>query len=245
MSFGISISDVLSLIQLTNAAIEGWKDACGRYASVTTDLIVLHTLLGRVQEEVNHPGSQFLRNATDARGWETLFKSCRSTVKKLEDIVHKRSSLGTNHKRNWDRIRMGYKNLDDLNTELVKRTTSLAAFVSVLGMSSGSRIENDLLPELTRKIDDLAALSRKGNGTVCTTWTKYDDDDKEVWREVRRDFRNSGFSGSVLHQHSAALKTYLARLQREGAFDEDGPISEEERSLKRSSKSSYPFIKAE
>ncbi|KAI9687502.1 MAG: hypothetical protein M1822_002112, partial [Bathelium mastoideum] len=53
--------------------------------------------------------------------------------------------------------------------------------------------------------------------------TSYSNDDKAIWGEFRRDFINSGFRSSEIRQYSAALKTYLYRLQREGMLDEDGP----------------------
>jgi hypothetical protein len=231
MSFGFSIGDIISLVQVTSRSIEGWNSACGRYATVTEDLINLQHLLQRIEDEAKAPDSLLLKNAADAEGWKHLFKSCQTTVAELDAILIKYKSLGTNRRKNWDRIRLGTENLDHIHAELVKKTSSLSAFVSVLGLSSQGRIENTLLPELIRKVDQLVVLNQKGTASVNTAWTDYVDDDKDVWREFTRDLRSSGFSGSVIHQHRAALKTYLARLQREGKLDEDSPVEEEEEAV--------------
>ncbi|KAJ4303527.1 hypothetical protein N0V90_002423 [Kalmusia sp. IMI 367209] len=222
MSFGFSISDIITLTKLTTRTYNGWKKACGEYASITCDLDVLQTLLMRVEAEAKAPNSLFARNPDNLRGWRTLYKSCRSLIAELEEILNKYKSLGTSRRRNWDRIRMSNKNLDSLSIQLVKRTASLSAFVSVLGISSQGRLENEVFPELLQRMDHIAAQIKNGNASSSTALTAYDSDDKAVWREFRRDMINAGIRSGDIHKYSAALKTYLARLQREGLLDEEG-----------------------
>jgi hypothetical protein len=221
MSFGISISDIITLTQLTTRTYNGWKKACGEYAIITSDLAVLQTLLMRVEAEAETPNSLFARNPDDLKGWKTLNKSCRSLVTELEEVINKYKSLGTSRRRTWDRIRMGNKNLDSLSRQLVRQTAGLSAFVSVLGMSSQGRVENEVFPELLQRMDHIAAQIRNGNASNSTALTTYDNDDKAVWREFRRDMIGAGIRSSDIHKYSAALKTYLSRLQREGLLDED------------------------
>jgi hypothetical protein len=148
MSFGFSVSDIVMLAQLTARTYDGWKKACGDYASITCDLVVLQTLLQRMETEAKAPNSLFTRNADDLRGWKSLSKGCRNVVAELEDILDKYQSLGTSRRKNWDRIRLGNKNLDSLGQQLVNRTASLAAFASIVGVSSQARVENQVFPEL-------------------------------------------------------------------------------------------------
>ncbi|KAI9783533.1 MAG: hypothetical protein M1839_003703 [Geoglossum umbratile] len=225
MSFGFSISDIITLTQLITRTYNGWKKACGEYASITGDLAVLQTLLMRVKAEAEAPNSLFSRNPDDLKGWKTLYKSCRSLVAELEEILNKYKSLGTNRRRTWDRIRMGNKNLDSLSRQLVKQTAGISAFVSVLGMSSQGRVENKVFPELLQRMDHIAEQIRNGNASSSTALTTYDNDDKAVWREFRRDMIGVGIRSSDIHKYSAALKTYLSRLQREGLLDEEEPLN--------------------
>jgi tetratricopeptide (TPR) repeat protein len=231
MSFGFSIGDIIILTQLTTRAYNGWKNACGDYAGITCDLAVLQTLLLRIQAEVEAPNSLFAQHPDDIRGWETISKSCRSVVKELEDIVKKYKSLSTSRRKNWDKIRMGNENLDDLNAQLVKRIASLAAFASVLGISSQGRLENEAFPKLLQKVDGIAAQLRKGNGTVSTALSAYENDDKQVWREFRRDMIGAGIRSSEIRRYSPALKTYITRLQREGLLDEEVPLTPNEEKI--------------
>jgi hypothetical protein len=225
MSFGFSIGDAVVLAQLTKQVYDGWKSACGDYANITGSLASLQTLLARVEAEAQAPNSIFTKSPEDLQGWETVSGDCRSVVTELKEIVSKYKSLGTSRRRNWDRIRMSHTDLDNINSQLVKSTTSISAYLSILGLSSQGRVENELLPELLRRIDNVAAQVRKGNSTIRSTMTMStcDGDDKTLWREFRRDLLRNGFRGRDVKRHSIALQTYLGQLQRNGRLDEDVP----------------------
>ncbi|KAF2177511.1 hypothetical protein K469DRAFT_602827 [Zopfia rhizophila CBS 207.26] len=221
MSFGISISDVITLVQLTSRTYNGWKSACGDYADITSDLAVFQALMVRFAAEAQAPNSLLAREPDDLRGWKRLSKGCRSLLTELEGALKRYKSLGTSRRRNWERIRFGCRNLDSLRQQLVTKTTSLSAYMSVLGISSQGRIENETLPQLLGRVNDIAAQIGKGNASVVSCFTSYDDDDKAVWREFRRDLIQSGFRSADIRKYSAALKTHLGRLQRSGYLDEE------------------------
>jgi hypothetical protein len=223
MSFGFSISDIIALTKLVTRTYDGWKKACGEYTGITHDLGVLGMLLMRVEAEAKAPTSLFAHNPDDIRGWKTLSKSCQTLVAELAEVLNKYKSLGTSRRRNWDKIRLGNKNLDGLSQQLIKQIASISAFVSVLGISSQGRVENEVFPELLQRMDHIAAQIRAGNASSSTALTTYDNDDKAVWREFRRDMISVGIRSRDIHRYSAALKTYLARLQREGLLDEEEP----------------------
>jgi hypothetical protein len=225
MSFGFSIGDIILLTQLTTRAYNGWKTACGNYAGITCDLAVLQTLLLQIHAEVEAPNSLFAQYPDDIRGWETISRSCLLVVKELENVVKKYKSLSTSRRKNWDRIRMGNTNLEGLSVQLTKRLASLAAFASVLGISSQGRLQTEAFPKLLEKVDSLAARLRKGDGTVSTALSGYENDDKDIWREFRRDMIISGIRSSDIRKYSPALKTYITRLQREGLLVEEIPVT--------------------
>jgi hypothetical protein len=120
---------------------------------------------------------------------------------------------------------MGNEDMGSLSRELAKKTASIAAFLSVIGISSHRRVENEVFPQLLRRIDDLAIQIRKGNGTIksTTTWTTYEGDDKTLWREFRRDLVKTGFRGRDVQKYKIAIQTYLGQLQRDGKLDEEFP----------------------
>jgi hypothetical protein len=225
MSFGFSIGDAVILAQLTTRAYNGWKNACGDYANITGNLAGLQTLLARIQTEAQKPNSLFMKHSDELSKWSTLFQGCQPVVFKLEEVVNKQGRLGTSRQRNWDKIRMACRNLKHINRELIEKTASISAYLSVLGISSQGRIEYELFPELLRRMDEVAAQMKEGNSTVQSTMTMttYDGDEKPLWREFRRDLLGNGFTGEDVKKHSVDLQTYLRQLQRDGALDESVP----------------------
>jgi hypothetical protein len=229
MSFGFSPSDIVALIQLTTRAYNGWKNACGTYTSITDDLSVLQSLLSRIHHEANQDSSVFNQDTGDLDIWQELQDGCKQVVLDLENVVNKYKGLSRSRGRNWDRIRLGTKDLSELSRRLANRTSSISAFVSTLGMSSQGRVEHKLLPELIQKVDDIAAQIRAGTESTRSVrsarsaWTEYEGDDKQIWREFRRSLITSGFRGSDVHKYSAALQLHLFRLNREGMLEEEIP----------------------
>jgi hypothetical protein len=236
MSFGFSVGDIITLTQLTTRIYNGWKNACGEYGDITSNLAVLRTLLMRIEAEAQAPNSLIARDAEDFGGWKTLYESCHTLVVELEEVLDKYKSLSTNRRKNWDRIRLGNRNLDGLNKRLVGKTTSLSAYISVLGISSQGRVENEIFPELLQKIDHMATQMRRRNSSIRSTLTTYEGDDKAVWREFRRELIGTGIRSREIHKYSAALKTYLSRLQRDGLLDEEVPLERDKDRL------AHPYI---
>lgn len=224
MSFGFSISDVVSLVQITSKVCDGWRTACGEHSSIAADLAVLKLLLRRIEQEAASPTSVFSSNMEDLNDWKVLSGDCASSVADLGGVVDKYKSLSTDRRKNWDRIRLGCANLQAMQDKLVKRTSRLSAYVSILGISSQGRVENEALPSILLRIDSLAAQMRKGNASIRTThstWTQYDGDDLQLWREFRRNLIKCGFRGRDIKHYSPALRTYLARLHRDGILEEE------------------------
>ena len=57
----------------------------------------------------------------------------------------------------------------------------------------------------------------KAEGSVFTT---YPDDDKGVWRELRRELNREGFSSNVIHQNKKIIKAYIQELGSRGVLDD-------------------------
>ncbi|KAJ5733615.1 hypothetical protein N7493_002401 [Penicillium malachiteum] len=74
------------------------------------------------------------------------------------------------------------------------------------------------LPSL---VNELRAFLRRGRNqgsdtaSIASVMTNYDDDDKLVWREFRRDLIKLGFSSSDIRKHAPDLKTHLHNLRND------------------------------
>lgn len=237
MSFGFSPSDVISLINLVTKTYRGWKSACGEYADITESLNALSIILERIDSEARKPKSALVRSVKDAKNLKGVLSNVHVTVRDLHVVVDHYKSLGLKKSRqsNWERICLGVKNLDTLRVKLGQHVATVTAYLEAVGLGSLARIETglDVLPEIKRVVDALAADLRAGRreGSIMTT---YEDDEKEVWKQFRRELIGEGMTSSVIHKHKPRIVLYLRSLAEEGLLEEDAPSedgSEEQTSV--------------
>ena len=236
MSFGVSITDIITLAQLTHGVYKRWHAACGDYAEITADLELLKTLLESVQEEAESSDSVLSRDDKHGAQWTQLSKRCTITVTEIGSVLDKYRDLTREPTivARWRRIQVATSSeLPRLNRQLTSTTERISVFVGMIGFKSQMRIEKKMLPMMAQLVDEAAAKIRKGNGS---TWTVYADDDVDVWRQFRRDLRMRGFTSKDIKYNSEALKAYISQLKDNGLLEEESPhdlISEEPNSEER------------
>ncbi|SMQ46901.1 unnamed protein product [Zymoseptoria tritici ST99CH_3D7] len=224
MSFGFSPSDIVTLVNLAHKTYRGWKTACGDYADITSSLDGLLVLLERIENEAEQPHTALIRSRKDRDNVRDIISACTATIQELSSIISRYRSLGLGKSRekNWEKICFGSKNLDSLKAKLVQHQSALSAYLSAVGLSSLTRIEQDLhaLPDRIQKtVDGLAAEIRAGRreGSVMTT---YDDDEKDVWRQFRRELIGDGMRSSFVHRYKPQIRRYLRDLADDGLLEE-------------------------
>ena len=241
MSFGFSPSDVIALINLTAKTYQGWRDACGDYADVTGTLHSLQIILRRVdahfktRQEANIASgpSAAERLASEQADLERVVGACNGAVKELDTVVRKYKSLSTSRRRNWDRIRLGNKDLSKLRIRLNQHVTDLSAFLLTVELESIDVIGQNVaaLPDVILQgvsvavgnlIGSHTADNRSARGSVMTN---YEDDDKQVWRQFRRELVQSGVKSEDIKKHRHALHDFLASITapNTATVDEETP----------------------
>ena len=224
MSFGFSVSDFMALIQLTTRTYQGWKKACGEYTDITKELNSLKIILSRVAVEIQAPTS-LTHHDHDLGQLQALSSNCRDIVSQLEAVVSSYQGIVIKSRRsNWDRIQFSQKNLGGLREKLTLQIATLGTYLDVLGVSAIGRVENSVreLPQMKKVIDGLAADIRAGRreGSAMTT---YENDEKEVWRQFRRELIAEGFSSESLKKTSGLLRNYVREVTEAGLLDEEVP----------------------
>ena len=224
MSFGLSLSDITNLIQLTARTYRGWKKACGSHADIIQDLESLKIVLSRVVREVKVSSSSSLHNDKDLRQLKAIVRNCRDVVSQLEYVVSKYKDIATSRRSNWNRIRFGQKNLGGLRDKLMVQVIALGTYLETLGISTLGHVESSVkvLPEMKRVIDSIAEDIRAGRreGSVMTT---HEHDEKQVWQQFRRELIAVGFTSKQLKMVKVELCRYLQELVEAGLLDEDMP----------------------
>ena len=233
MSFGFSVSDITDLIQLTTRTYRGWERTCGEYAEVTHDLKNLNIFLSLVANEVEASTSLLLHYDRNLIYLQYIIFNCWRTVIQLEAIISKDDGIVTSRRDNWNRIRFGQKNLNCIRTKLGIEISTLGTYFDAIGVSAMGPIDNGLneLPDrlkigMLKVIDCLAGDIRAGR-RESFIMTTYEDDEKEVWRQFRRELISEGFSSENLKKTKGHLRKYVTRMAEAGLLDEEVPEESE------------------
>ena len=222
MSFGFSITDITALIQLTTRTYQGWKRACGEYADITGELNNLHIILSRVGDEFKALTSLLLHRDQDRNQLKNIASNCQQVVVQLKAIVLEYDGIAESRRSNWDRIRFGQKNLGGIREKLVSQVSALGAYLSVLNVSAIGRMDNKI-DGLTGKVTvGFAAANRIGRrrDSIMTTYT---GDEKQVWRQFRRELISEGFSSANLKKTSGQLHECVRNMAEAGLLDKGVP----------------------
>ena len=79
------------------------------------------------------------------------------------------------------------------------------------------------LKEIKEAVNGITAhfiAKDRSEGSVLTT---YPDDDKAIWKELRREMIRDGFSSSVIGKHKHLIKAYVGELGARGMLDDADP----------------------
>ena len=241
MSFGYSVGDAILLTQLAWKTVQNTRKACGEHDELTQEVLGLHIVLRRLEQEISKPESPLNRSGDAYKEEiEITIRGCSKLLRVLDNILEKYNRLSEEEKswrKLWQKIRFGngeIADLQDLRSKMVTNTSALSLTLNMASLGSLGRIEQQMkgdLQEIKIAINGNAArLIAKSNGEGSIL-TSYANDDKSVWKEFRRDLCRDGFSSSDLKKHRALIMAYIKELGDRGLFDEtygDGLKSVEE-----------------
>jgi hypothetical protein len=126
----------------------------------------------------------------------------------------------------WEKVRFGSTELDQLGAtrvKLISHKSNLTLFLDTIQLHQNETMQATLdnhggqLDRILDKVDGIAARMGQHNGSIMTS---YDDDDKEVWKQFRRELVAEGFSSDVLTQHKDVLRAYIREIDQKGLLEE-------------------------
>lgn len=236
MSFGASPSDIIIVVTFCRSLYRKCRDAGGEYDEISREVRGLHTVLKHLKYEVEAPESPLNR---DHSLWDRqlapIVGDCDFTLKQLDGLLQKYGRLSdgggspSSPRIIWDKIRFGSNEMDTLGTirvKLISHKTSLTLFLDTIQLHQSGKLVTTLdnhggqLDIILDKVDGIAARMGQRSGSIMTS---YDDDDKEVWKQFRRELVAEGFSSDVLTQHKDVLRAYIREIDQKGLLDETPP----------------------
>ncbi|KAB8300484.1 hypothetical protein EYC80_000650 [Monilinia laxa] len=237
MSFGASPSDVIIAVTFCRELYRKCRSAGGEYDEISREVRGLHNVLKHLKSEVEDEDSLLNRDQSIwGRQLAPIIGDCDITLKQLDDLLLKHERLfNENGGRNgssealWDKMRFGSNEMDQLGgirVKLISHKTSLTLFLDTIqlheneneGIAKNLNVQGEQLDIILDKVDHIAA---KISQRARTPITNYEDDDKEVWKQFRRELISEGFSNDVLQQHKDVLRAYIRQMELDGLLGEE------------------------
>jgi hypothetical protein len=122
------------------------------------------------------------------------------------------------------------QDLADIRSRLSAHTAALVISMNLCSLGCQGRAEKRLdnigeLKGIRGKIHWTAAnMTSKSQKSI---WEAYQDDDREVWREMRGELVKEWYEVTVLHKHRHLIQQYIEELGYRGVFDELDNIQDE------------------
>jgi hypothetical protein len=227
MSFGASPSDIIIVVTFCKALYRKCRDAGGEYDEISREVRGLHTVLRHLKYEVEAPESPLNRDRSIwGRQLAPIIGDCDFTLRQLDGLIMKYGRLSdgsvesagsspTKTRVLWEKMKFGSNEMDQLGgirVKLISHKTSLTLFLDTIQLHQSGKMATKLdnqtgqLDVILDKVDNIAARMTQRSGSVMTS---YDDDDKEVWKQFRRELVAEGFSSDVLQQHKVRSKCFI------------------------------------
>ena len=168
----------------------------------------LHTVLRHLKYEVEAPESPLNRDHSIwGRQLAPIIGDCDFTLRQLDGLLQKygrlssASSSPSSPRILWDKVKFGSNEMDTLGAIRVK-----TLFLDTIQLHESGKMAQVLdnqggqLDVILDKVDGIARRMAppRRDGSVLTS---YEDDDREVWKQFRRELIQEGFSSDVLQQH--------------------------------------------
>ncbi|KAF8866981.1 hypothetical protein BDZ45DRAFT_719969 [Acephala macrosclerotiorum] len=231
MSFGTSPSDVDTVVAFCRALYRKCRDAGGEYDEISQEVRGLHTVLKHLKYEVEASDSPVNRDrATWSRQLSPIVEGCDDTLRELDDLVREYNRLNHASSSPTSSRRRG-GNLDTLGLIRVKLLSHKSKLTKLL---DNIQLEENVPEELDNqdghldtildKVDSIAARigSQNRKGASVT----HNGDDREVWKQFRRELIAEGFSLEVLDHHRDVLRAYIREIDQKGLLEECPPNSQ-------------------
>ncbi len=236
MSFGCSISDVITLIQLVRNTVRNSQKACGEHDEVTREVSGLHIVLKRLQREVakpespvNKPGDSFREEI------EVIAGGCRRAIRILDQVLEKYNALSETERSGrklCQKVKFGngqMADLADFRSKILYYTSAISLLLNMVSIGAMGSVERQMneaggdIKDIKQAVNGITAhliAKDRSEGSILTT---YQGDDKAIWKEFRRELIEDGFSSSVIGEYKHLIKAYIRELGDRGLLDDAEP----------------------
>ncbi|PMD47017.1 hypothetical protein L207DRAFT_506085 [Hyaloscypha variabilis F] len=243
MSFGYSVGDCILLLQLARTQYKNCVAAGDEYNEIAREVKSLYSILKILKDEAEKPESPLLRNDTKStqelvsatEGCKYILEDLQTLLAKYEGLLADGEAVSGTRKL-WHKIRFGSKIqwLGDFRAKIITYTSTISVLLDAMQLNATGRLEDKVDAGFANMMDNFISMKKaildevikarsqqRGRSTVSLlSLSTYNEDDKEVWREFRRELIAKGFNSRKLDHHKDVLKSYILKLEQCGVLDQ-------------------------
>jgi hypothetical protein len=153
-----------------------------------------------------------------------MIGECDFTLRQLDELLQKYGRLATGGtspaslRVSWDDAKFGTDEMDtlgEIRVRMISHKSNLKLFLDTMPLHPSRKItenidrQQDQLDIILDKVDAIAARIGNKEGNIMTS---YDNDDKEAWKQFRRELVAEGFSSAELRRHKVSHSDFSARI---------------------------------
>ncbi|PGH06016.1 hypothetical protein GX51_02607 [Blastomyces parvus] len=224
MSFGYSVTDLISLTALSWKLYKSCKSAPSSFASLSSEVLSLHALL-REAEEALFPGGQTHDDCTAGRtarktpaalplsaqeNLRVIADGCNGVLVDLQSLIDRYESLGRKKSNAWGRVKWGVEDIGELRSRLASNVSMLNTFVSISQFT------------VQQKLDRYMSMHKMGNRESSLiseqTADSLSSNDKLTWRTIRKELEEIGITVAAFDANREFILNWFAEAVESGTF---------------------------
>ncbi|KAE9372660.1 hypothetical protein N431DRAFT_375922 [Stipitochalara longipes BDJ] len=249
MSFEVTARDLSDLFQLAWKVVNSCRQACGEQELLTREVASLYIVVSQLQDEAEKPNSSLHWQDDISRDeLDSTIYGCRKLLRALDQVLAKHASSrrrGGARRGRFQKVQIKFGNgevmsMRDVLEDLSTHKAALSLNLRLLTPSSRGSVEWPLgkqFPGMQQSLHwMMAKISSSHDGSNLSS--SYSDDEKTVWKEIRRGLVRDGWSRRDVKKHRKAIKEYVKNVGWSDTFDDTPPSSNP--SLHREPQDHYP-----
>lgn len=218
MSFGFSLSDLIALVSLAKKTYDGWQGAPKEYEDVVQTVQQGEALISHVHRRFDALFATETQLVKEVAIADSL-RGCNAALKDLHDVAKRRRKLG-----HWDRFKLGTSKINQAKSRLARHIGMTTPLLFLLELESIGK-DTSLLPAMLERIPEIIAhalpialgqmidaRSEDVGSVRSSAMTTYGDDDRQAWRELRRQLISCGIKDSTIRQQRERLVRFAKSL---------------------------------
>ncbi|PGH18843.1 hypothetical protein AJ79_00256 [Helicocarpus griseus UAMH5409] len=211
MSFGYSVTDIISLTTLSWKLYKTCKSAPASFASLSSEVLSLHAVLKEAEETLfprkAGPGAPAL-SASAQENLRVIADGCHAVLMDLQSLIDRYEGLGRKP-ISWGRLKWGAEDIAELRSRLASNVAMLNTFVSISQIAVQQKLDRYLSKQKNSNRD--SAISEQTADSLSSN-------EKLTWRSIRKELAEMGITVAAFDSNREFILNWFAEAVESGAF---------------------------